>query len=172
MRPFADHLIESAEGDLPPAMDSDSWMDLAKETIDGIEGRGLVMSDESLSWLYHEDEMRRLVDLFEGWEVSVVCYLRHPHALRASYRWMTSFMMARLPNRRSVYYSEPDSWIYDYEYRMDRWRRLIGRRNVLTMSYSACLERDGSVVPSFLELLGVPLPPPEEIAKYHLNPRD
>lgn len=169
MEPFAEYLSSNIEEDLPSVMDREAWTERARELIEEVEEPGLVMSDESLSWIYHEDEIERLLDLFEEWEVAVVCYVRHPHTFRDSYRWMTSFMTAWTPEPKSVYYSEPDSWIYDYEYRLDRWRRHLGRRNVISMSYSACMERDGSIIPSFLDLLGVDPPPPDEIADYHLN---
>lgn len=169
IQPFVDALIGHLGGELPAAGDIDSWRRLTLGSIQEVDGDRLVMCDESLSWLYHEDEMSMLLELFAGWEVSVVCYLRHPDSFRTSLQYMASFMMPWTPGPESVFYMEPDSWIYNYELRMDRWRQVLGRENVITMSYEACLDRDGSVIPSFLELLGVEPPPAEELLEYHLN---
>lgn len=169
IEPLYKVLADGVEDDLPNVTDREAWADRAQESIETIGGTGLVMSDEGLSWLHHDEEIRRVLDLLEEWRVTIVCYLRHPHALQASYRWATSSMKAWQPEPTSVYYSEPDSWIYDYEYRMDRWRHHLGRKNVVTMSYTACMERDGTIISSFLDLLGVDPPPSDEIAEYQLN---
>jgi hypothetical protein len=121
----------------------------------------LVLSGESLSLLRFDDEVERVMRLFEGSEVEVVMYTRRPADFLRAYRLsMRVFNDHPSDDPESIFYVEPDSWLVRYHERLDLWER---HAQVHHFDYDALLVRDGSVIPSFAALVGI------EPAEYRLN---
>jgi hypothetical protein len=131
----------------------------------------LVYLHEDLSYLRYADEFARLRALLDGREVTVVVFLREREAFLRSYAAQlegTGFEQSDDPT--SFAYVRPDSWIADYDALLEGYRGCFGAANVKTFDYDAVVARDGTVIPTFAELLGIPrssLPPLDD---YFLNP--
>jgi len=64
-----------------------------------------------------------------------------------------------------VDYYEPDSWLVDYASRVRLWREIADE--VTIVDYDDVTKRDGSVLPSFAKLVGIPVR-----LEYFLNTSD
>ena len=53
----------------------------------------------------------------------------------------------------SITYVEPDTWLIDYQSRIELWRRYAD--SVIVHDYDEVTARDGSVIPSFAAALGI-----------------
>ena len=114
-----------------------------------------ILSNEDLSLLRYDDEIVRVRELLG--DAVIVAYLREPSefvaSLAAHYSKPT---MAGLSDDPDAFnHVTPDSWLCRYEERIALWRRHFSR--VRTLDYDAATARDGSVIPSFLRLLHVPV---------------
>jgi hypothetical protein len=130
----------------------------------------LVYSHEDLSYVRFDDEVDRLRELFGALTVRVVVYLREPAAFLRSYRQQLEAMGFPASNDRDSFaYVEPDSWLVDYDALVSVYRRGFGETNVEVIDYDDAVARDGSIIPSFTDLLGIAradLPP---LDGYRLN---
>lgn len=119
-------------------------------------GRRLLFSAEGLSLLRHDDEVTWLRDQLPG-PVQIIAALRAPHAYRDSYIAELGRIALPLPPPAvdDFHYIAPDSWLWDYETRLAPWRRVFGAEAVKVLDYDAETARHGSMVPAFLEVLGV-----------------
>lgn len=126
-----------------------------------------ILSSENLDLLRYDDEFEALRNLVG--DAEIVIYLRDPDewltALR--YQYLTKNAEGRsLSNDPDAYnYLEPDTWRVDYATLLVKWERWFSR--VTVIDYDAATERNGSVLPSFLRHLGLPLVD----AHYRLNGR-
>jgi hypothetical protein len=131
----------------------------------------LVYLHEDLCYLRHEDELEKLRSLLRGRAVTVAVFLRRPDAFLRSYAaQLEGTGFERSDDPTSFAYVQPDSWLVDYDALLDGYRRCFGASNVETFDYDKVVERDGTVIPAFAELLGIPrssLPP---LDGYFLNP--
>jgi hypothetical protein len=119
--------------------------------------RGMtILSNEDLSLFRHEDEfeaLRRVIG-----DAAIIMYLRRPDDFLASLRahYAKDSMAGPSSDPDAFNYTEPGSWVARYEDRVEMWRRYFTRVRVL--DYDVQVQRDGSVIPSFLRLIGVPVP--------------
>ncbi len=144
-----------------------SWLAAAADHVRGEvvdpAHRCLIYVHEDLSYLRFEDELERLKALFASRAVTVVVFLRDRAAFLRSYRSQlegTGFEPSTDP--ASFAYVEPDSWLLDYDALINAYRRCFGTRNVRVFDYDEVVRRDGTVIPAFMDILGVPrssLPP-------------
>jgi hypothetical protein len=117
--------------------------------------RTLLCSAEGLSYLRHQDEIERLVELLEPRLVSVVVVLRNPRDFLASY----TAMLARQgfsPSRyhESFSYVQDDTWLVRYDELVGAYRNVIGADRVHVVPYDDHVGRDGSIIPAVLGACG------------------
>lgn len=121
---------------------------------------GVLMTSEGLGLLRFDDEIERLRRIVraEAHEVRVIVYLRNKSDFLRSYTRQIRKRPGREPSDdpSSCLYVEPDSWLVDYERLLEVYRRGFGERNVRVIDYDEQVASVGSVVPSFLEALGIP----------------
>ncbi len=130
----------------------------------------LVLSHEDLSYLRFDDEIARLQALLAGPAVDVVVFLREPTAFLRSYcEQLTAMEFALSDDPSSFAYVEPDSWLTDYEALLAVYRHGFGPDHVHVLDYDAAMARDGSVIPAFTDLLGIPRPSLPPLDRYALN---
>jgi hypothetical protein len=114
----------------------------------------LIYSSELLSLLCHDDEVATVMRLLEGRDVGVVMYTRNPADFLESYRFTIGLFGLEPPTRPDAINDlSVDSWLVDYQSRIDLWAR---HAPVTVIDYDEVVARDGSVIPSFAGLVGVP----------------
>jgi hypothetical protein len=119
-------------------------------------GTDLLVSSEVISLLRNRDEIEEFQELLSPLQVSIVVVLRDPAEFLKSYRRQIG------PGRWSRYeesagYTEPDSWLVDYEGMIDAFQSVFGENNVSTVNYEDSLEHFGSVIPAVALAAGLPL---------------
>lgn len=113
----------------------------------------LIYSAENLSLLCHADEIAAVMDLLAGREVHVVMYTRNPTDFLASYSFTIGLFELDAPTRPdSINDLSTDSWLVDYQSRIDLWAH---HAPVTVVDYDGVVARDGSVIPSFADLVGI-----------------
>jgi hypothetical protein len=152
--PFFNHLLRKNRPDLPACTDA-AWPNLLADLVASAKG-GLVLSAEALSWIRHDDEVERFLALFGSITPSVVFVRRRPDAFLASYFQVSRFMTLTAPDGPdSLWYAEDDSWLVDYQARIDLWRRHLGSPRVEVVDYDAAIDADGTSVPAVAAALGI-----------------
>lgn len=130
----------------------------------------LVYSHEDLSYLRFDDELERLRDLLAGPTVQVVVFLRDRAAFLRSYRdQLDATGFSPSADRSSFAYVETDSWLVDYDTLLAGYRHWFGEGNVEVLDYDETVQRDGSVIPAFAELLGISRSSLPHLDGYFLN---
>lgn len=137
--------------------------DKVREDLDRADDL-VVFSGESLSLLRYEDEIERLVALFDGWSLEAVMYERRPEDFLRAYLF-TIRLLGSEPSEdpESIHYIAADSWLVDCSERLDIWGRFA---QVTHIDFDEVVARDGSVIPSFAALVGL------EPVEYRLNVTD
>lgn len=121
----------------------------------------LIYSSENLSLLCHPDEVATVMGLLEGRDVQVVMYTRNPTDFLASYSFTIGLFGLAPPTRPDAINDlSADSWLVDYQARIDLWAHHTA---VTVIDYDEIVAADGSVIPSFANLMGV------EPVDYRLN---
>jgi len=116
----------------------------------------IVFSAEDLSYLRYEDEMNRLRAMIPEGRIEIVAYLRDAASFLTSYKLeMKKHKMPDPIVSDSFAYTGLDSWLVDFESRLAGFRHAFGFRNVIVLNYNHELHAVGSVIPSFLKVLGV-----------------
>ena len=118
----------------------------------------LLFSCEGLSFLAHEDELNSLKALFDaqGVTAKIILYTRNPKDFLASYAAeLKKHPSPAVITRDSFAYVGQDSWLIDYPSRIAAFARVFGGRNVLHADYDEALRSDGTVITSFLKILGL-----------------
>ena len=88
-------------------------------------------------------------------------YTRRPEDFIRAYRTSMKVWEHRpSDDLESIHYLAEDSWLIDYRARLDLWAQYS---RVIHIDYDEVVERDGSVIPSFAELVGI------EPVEYRLN---
>jgi hypothetical protein len=152
-----------------PEVQDPNWLAAAhryvREQVESSPARTIVLSHEDLSYVRFDDEHERLAALLAGLEVDVVVFLRDRRAFLESYAaQLDATGFARSDDPTSYAYVEQDSWLADYDALIHGYRRRFGASSVDVLDYDAVMVADGSVIPAFLERLGVErasLPPHE-----------
>jgi hypothetical protein len=157
-----------------PETQRPSWQAAARAHVrrQVTEGRRdqLVFVHEDLSYLRFDDELARLVDLFEGCQVQVVVVLREREAFLRSYRSQlaaTGFEPSTDPS--SFAYTEADSWLVDYDALTGAYRRAFGAGAVTVLDYDEVMARDGTIIPAFAALVGIDAATLPDLAHYRYN---
>jgi hypothetical protein len=116
----------------------------------------VLFSCEDLSILRYPDEMERLRAMVPAGDIRIIVYLRDAQAYLASYKLQIAkgrHDAAESIDRDGFNYTEPDTWLIDFDDRVARFRQAFGE--VTVIDYDAELARRGNVIPSFLEAVGV-----------------
>jgi hypothetical protein len=157
-----------------PEVRDPAWLEAARRhvrrQVDAATVDKLVYSHEDLSYIRFDDELERLASLLDGAEVRIVVFLRERQEFLRSYRrQLEATGFSENDDPTSFAYVEGDSWLIDYEALLDGYRRQFGSDRVEVLDYDAVVAADGSVIPAFLGLLGIPkdLVPPH--AAYVMN---
>ena len=113
-------------------------------------------SAESLSYLRFDDEVERLMALFDDAELEVVMYTRNPTEFLRSFTFMMNVLgMEASSDPESTLYVDADSWLVDYKARIDLWERHLRPASMSVFDYDAVMAADGSVIPVFAKVLGI-----------------
>ncbi|MBM3162694.1 MAG: hypothetical protein FJZ79_05150 [Chlorobi bacterium] len=116
----------------------------------------IVFSAEGISYLRYPDEMTRLAGMLAGGSTEIIMYLREPVTFLRSYsREMEKHRICPGCDKDSFAYTGKDSWLVDYPSRIAGFASAFGQDNVRTIDYDGELSCRGSVIPSFLEILGI-----------------
>lgn len=136
---------------LDPDWRADVYDQLAVDLARG--GGEPIWSSEHLSLLRFDDEIAPLADLV-GRTSRVILYLRNQADwLRSMRDQLVKNGIQPSQDPESHAYVEADSWRVDYRALIDAWSVHFQRLTVV--DYDAAVETYGSVIPSFLNLLGV-----------------
>jgi hypothetical protein len=129
-----------------------------RQYISGSSCRRVVFSNEGLSMLRYPDEMDNLKRMVPSGVIEIVLYVRDPEAFLKSYSRQLRKNPLTLPatiDKESFAYTEPDSWLVDFDNRIGRFRDAFGAENVTVVDYDRELRVEGNVIPSFLRIIGV-----------------
>ena len=112
-----------------------------------------VFSSEGISYLRHRDELETLHRIFGGRDIEIVAYVRNRKDWMDSYRAEIARQpAARSPPDDSYANTTPDSWLLDFDARLNPFQQAFGRVHVI--DYDQVLANDGSVIPSFFRVTG------------------
>ena len=118
-----------------------------------------IFSSEDLSHLRFPEEFARLKALLNvpPSEICVIVYLRNKDDFRRSYCHQIEQRRGRSisDDPDSAFYVEDDSWLFDYDSLVARYRQQLGCK-VIAIDYDAAVADRGNIIPSFLDVLGVP----------------
>lgn len=160
-----------------PETQQGSWLTAAAEHVRAqvrdADREVMVLSHEDLSYVRFDDELERVRELLGARPVRVVVFLRDKASFLLSYRAQieaTGFAVSDDPS--SYAYVEPDSWLVDHDDLLAVYRRFFGDGNVEVIDYDATTARDGSVIPAFTDLLGLPRASLPSLERYHVNRSD
>ena len=120
--------------------------------------RRVVFSNEGLSLLRYPDEMDRLKKMVPSGSIEIVLYIRNATAFLKSYSLQLLKNPLTLPktiDKDSFAYTGPDSWLIDFEDRINRFRDAFGAQNVTVVDYDREFHTQGNVIPSFLKIIGI-----------------
>lgn len=162
---------------IPARAHGDEWRDPAwrvdvwRQVHDDLERHPdelTVLSAEYLSCMRYDDEvanLRRIVG-----DAVVIAYYRRPAdflaSLAAHYTKPGGPGLSHDPD--AFNYVGPGAWRADYQPLLSLWARHF--RFLYVMDYDACTAHDGSVIPSFLHVLDVPVT--ADVPDYMLNRRE
>lgn len=116
----------------------------------------ILFSAEGLSLLYYEDELRRLKNFFSKDCIKILIYVRNPTDFLRSYKnELNKHAKPEKIEKDSFAYTEPDSWLLDFESRISKFEKVFGPENVILIDYDDEVGRDGNIIPSFLRAIGI-----------------
>ncbi len=88
--------------------------------------------------------------------ITLVMYVPNAASFLRSYtNQMKKHPMPAMIEEDSFAYTGQDSWLLDFDARLSSFRSVSGAQNVIALDYEQELKRAGSVIPSFLHVLGV-----------------
>jgi hypothetical protein len=134
----------------------------------------VLVSLEDLSYARTTAEVSALAELFEGRVVTLVVALRtregYLESMRSQLRRM--YLPDRSPYPDSMSYTEPDSWLVDYDTLVAVFEAGFGPLTIL--DYDACIAERGSIVPDLWRACHLPLDamPAEWTAWENISPGD
>jgi hypothetical protein len=130
-----------------------------------LDGQDLIISAEGLSFIRSAEEVDRLRELLDPYELEFIVALREKSDFLSSYtQWMEKVQIKQSDDPNSVRYVGADSWILDF----DKFPPLFP--GILIVDYDQAMREQGSVIPAIMERLGADtsmLPPWSE---FKLNP--
>ncbi|MCI0466408.1 MAG: hypothetical protein L0Y57_05300 [Beijerinckiaceae bacterium] len=114
----------------------------------------LLFSAEGLSYLREQEELDWLRSVLPG-KAAIVAYLREPQEFLHSYRHaLIARGISPSSETDSFAYTGEDSWLIDYNERLKPFRASFGAQNVISIDYGKEVANCGTVIPSFLRILG------------------
>jgi len=123
--------------------------------FDQIENATAVFSAEGLSLLRYVDEVEKLASIMPA-DVKIIAYLRNPEDyLRSHANQLSKAGITGITDKTSHAYMQSDTWMIDYELRLEAYRTTFGQDNVIVVDYDEACARDSNVIPSFLRLLNL-----------------
>jgi len=133
----------------------------------------IVFTAEGLSLLRFRDEIERLRYVLgaDSHDITIILITREPVEFLESLKKQ----ILKVPNRalsrdpESVFYVEPDSWLADFTTLKSLYIDGFGRSSLVNIDYDYALERDGNILPSFLEVLGLDSADFSDAGKYWKN---
>ena len=135
-------------------------LDLARN-----RGKRTILSAEGLSLLRYDDEVIQL-RVVVG-DAHIVAYKREPaDYLTSLAAFFVDNDIAPSSDPSAYNYLGPDAWHADFDTLAAVWRRYFSRVTVL--SYEEACAVDGSVLPSFARLVGLPV---TDVSTYRMNAR-
>ena len=118
--------------------------------------RSLLISSEGMANLRFDDEVERIAELLAPHKIRVVVTLREPVEWLKSYKLqMLKTQMAPSDDPTSCAYIEPDTWLLDFDGLVTTWRRVLGDKNVIVLSYEKAQSECGSTIPAIMRAFGV-----------------
>lgn len=148
-----------------------SWFDVTRQHVRETAGDGLIFSCEGLTHLRYADEVERLREVLDEPEIDVVMVHRAPEDFLESYGWAMQIIGNRLSeDPDSVLYTEPDSWLVDYDARVALWEGALGAEHVHVVDFDEAVRERGSTLPAMLEAMGIDLGV-DDVEAYKLNAR-
>ena len=135
--------------------------------------RHQVFTSEGLSWLRYPDEMAILRKILQAdrRQIHLILYLRDKAEFAESYRKQIYNSPGRTEsqNPASVCYIERDSWILDYDALIAAYRDGFPDSRFSVIDYDEEVGRVGSIIPSFIETMGVAADCLPDYRRYFLN---
>jgi hypothetical protein len=123
--------------------------------LNQIENGTAVFSAEGLSLLRYVDEVEKLASIMPA-DIKIVAYLRNPEDyLRSHANQLSEVGITGITDKTSHAYMASDTWMIDYEQRLEAYRTTFGQDNVIVVDYDDACARDSNVIPSFLRLLNL-----------------
>lgn len=123
--------------------------------LNQIENGTAVFSAEGLSLLRYVDEVEKLASIMPA-DIKIVAYLRNPEDyLRSHANQLSKVGITGITDKTSHAYMASDTWMIDYEQRLEAYRTTFGQDNVIVVDYDDACARDSNVIPSFLRLLNL-----------------
>jgi hypothetical protein len=137
----------------------DVYLKLTSERVDAFlsqVGSGTaVFSAEGLSLLRYVDEVKKLAAILPA-DVSIIVYLRNRvDYLRSHSNQLSKAGITDITDKASHAYMAADTWMIDYEQRLEAFRTTFGQKNVHVVDYDEACALDGNVIPSFLRQLNL-----------------
>lgn len=116
----------------------------------------LLITAENLSLLRYPDELEALRRLLEPRTVRVAACLREPADFLESYRALRASQgIGPSPYRASFAYTEPDTWLIDYDGLLGAYRDAFGDDAVVSFRYEDAMATWGSTIPGVLAALEI-----------------
>ena len=168
LSPMKRRLLESPGFDL-----SEYRNQVAREVNKALQSRAaarIVFTNEGLSLLRTNSELDRLAGLFNGLAVHVIVYTRDPAEYLSSYKAQLRGSGDPVSDDpASPFYVAEDSWLADWDALVSIYRQRFDSISVL--NYDEIMQRDGDVIPSFLDQLncGRPGRPPSGDYRYNAS---
>ena len=118
----------------------------------------LVFSNEGISYLRYYDEIYRLYKFFVDCEClpTIIIYTRNKEEFLRSYKNQLEKMSMPFSNdKESFSYIKEDSWLLDYDKRVQSFAEVFGEKSVFHVDYDLSMSSDNNVIPSFLKTLNL-----------------
>lgn len=130
----------------------------------------LIFSAEGLCYLRFEDELDALSRFFDGCEVKVILYMRDSAGFLESYASQIQRMGFHFAEENGHFaYVKPDSWLVDYNGLICAYSACFGAENLIVRDWNIEIKKHGSIIPSFIETLGIAPPSPDVWHQYWHN---
>lgn len=132
----------------------------------------ILFTTEGLSFLRHADEMDRLLHLFKNHtsSITIILYLRNKKDFIKSYtKQIEKRDRAPAQDYDSTLYVKPDTWLIDYDTLIKTYQKAFGKNAVTIVDYDDKFKKQGDIIPSFLNILGVPVDKKYNTSSYFLN---
>ncbi len=137
-----------------PQWNDPAWRAHVGETIQTQLARdfsSMVISSEALSFLRAPEELQRVKNLLEGFDVTILVTLRNPLEYLGSWqRHLTRTGYELSDDPISFAYVKEDSWLARYDHLIDAYATAFGPDRMITVDYESANAQFGSVIPALM----------------------